>query len=153
MIKFNLEPKAVWVSGANRFFDDTELKLYSKEERKEIAFMINPYTPEHVKTFRQKHTIKVDKDVAFSSDIFRTLVGDEKIDSDAMNDDVIDYIIGDWKLKGEDGKDLPCTKENKLLLAKRGYPQLSSKWVEVARWITARFEQFKAEWEDEQIKN
>ncbi|MCK9544259.1 MAG: hypothetical protein M0R03_19750, partial [Novosphingobium sp.] len=53
----------------------------------------------------------------------------------------------------EDGKTLPCTRDNKINLAKNGYPLLAARWLEAARWLMSRFDKFMVEWEEEQIKN
>jgi hypothetical protein len=37
-------------------------------------------------------------------------------DNGANDDLVYDYTIVDWKLKDRSGREIPCTKENKLLL-------------------------------------
>ncbi|MDD5355859.1 MAG: hypothetical protein PHY56_04945 [Candidatus Omnitrophica bacterium] len=153
---FRTKPKAVWVSGANAIFDDSELKLSTEKERRQIAFLLNPYTPEKLRELTEKNKIKAEmNDLAVNTNALKALLGNqEEVDTIARNNDAVDFVVADWKgITDEDGKTLPCTRDNKINLAKNGYPLLAARWLEAARWLMSRFDKFMVEWEEEQIKN
>ena len=159
MIKFRVNPVPVWVSGDHREFDSSEIGQYSKEERKGIKFLINPLTRQLTKELVSKHTTK--KPIEFPSEMnesfekFIELTGGivEDFDDVAYQNDVIDRVICNWNLLGEDEKTIECTRENKLNLLNGGYPQLAVCIIRIARIITSNFEQFEQKKEKDSVKN
>lgn len=152
MIKFKTDASGVWVSGADKAFDSTELKVYKKSERATVKFLLNPYTPDKVKELRDSHKKVVDTENLSIQDILSN--SSSGIDSDALHADAIDYVVADWSgILDESGNPLPCTRDNKLSLANKGYPLLAGAWIEIARWLIAKHEQYEGERKAVEEKN
>lgn len=149
MIKFKLKPESVWISGDDKGFDGTELKVYSKEERAQIGFLLNPYTSEKVREIQKL----CKKEVATDGLSIQELLGDNS-DTERAREEALSYIVQDWRgILDEDGLELECTKENIILLADNGYSRLSNAWFEIAGWLIAKHEQYDKKEQVKEIKN
>lgn len=151
-LRFSTEPEAQWVSGADTAFDSTELGLYTKEERGKVRFLIMPYTPKDMRRMREEQRKKQERD----TDVAMRMAQDLGIQrprgmlAEDMNDDILDHVLHDWEgVLDAEGNEMPCTRENKVMLANGGYPMLAGKWIDVARWLMAR----KAQEKEAELKN
>ena len=152
MIKFKIRAEAAWVSGDDPCFDETELGEYSKKERANIEFLINPFTSEIVDRLKEKHT-SYKHETSFEGGR-RVSQRVEKTDDVAFRNEAIDEIVADWRgIIDEDEKKLDCTQENKLKLIDRGYPRLGGAWIDVARKIMSNFDKFQKQKKGKEIKN
>jgi hypothetical protein len=149
VIKFKLKPESVWISGDDKGFDGTELKVYSKDERAQISFHLNPYTSEKVREIQKRCKKEIDTEGLSIQD----LLGDNS-DTERSREEALSYIVKDWRgVLDEEGKELECTKENILMLADNGYSRLSNAWFEIAGWLIAKHEQYDKKEQVKEIKN
>ncbi len=78
-----------------------------KEYEDGVKIKIRPWTPAKYNELRKKHTK------------YQRIMGQrvEEVDEEALNNDMIDYIIEDWEGIGlANGEPAPCTREMKLKL-------------------------------------
>ena len=146
MIRFRTKPKAVWVRGDHPMLDASELAPYTKAEREQLEFLVEPMTPALVRELREKHT-------RLRLGTMGETIGKE-VDEDAYQQDLIDHIVKDWKgIADEDGNPLACTRENKLKLFDYGYPLLGACLVRMAQQLMSRMEEFDLKHREEEEKN
>jgi len=151
-IKFKLVPEPVWIRASDPLFDKSELGDFPKDERDKVSFLINPLTDEVYSGLREKYTTEKVETVFVQGR--RETQRTTQVDNDGLNEALIDYIVKDWKgVVDEGGKELPCTRENKLALVKRGYPMLGVAWIEASRMVMSQFEDFRRKYKEEQEKN
>ena len=151
-IKFKLVPEPVWIRASDPLFDRSELGDFPKDERDKVSFLINPLTDEVYSGLREKYTTEKVETVFVQGR--RETQRTTQVDNDGLNEALIDYIVKDWKgVVDEGGKELPCTRENKLALVKRGYPMLGVAWIEASRMVMSQFEDFRRKYKEEQEKN
>lgn len=150
MITFKTKENAVWVSGNDKDFNDTEIGHYSVKDRQAVGFKLRPYTPVKVREIREANQKTVD----VKGMTIHQLMADPGVDPVGVVEDAVKYVVEDWKgVLDENGNPMPCTDENKLLLARKGYPKLASAWVEIARYIMSRHEQYREETKVEDMGN
>jgi len=151
-IKFKLTPEPVWIKASDPLFDKSELGEFSKDERDKVSFLINPLTDEVYSELRERYTTEKVETVFVQGR--RETQRTTQVDNDGLNEALIDYIVKDWKgVVDEKERELPCTRENKLALVKRGYPMLGVAWIEASRMVMSQFEDFCRKYKEEQEKN
>lgn len=114
-----------------------ELRLVSSEKMDEFRKKINvkPKSKYVVNTISKKMEVVQDVDIP-----------EEKINE--FNDMCIDYQIANWNLEEPDGKEIPCTLQNKKLLM-GGEPVFDA-------WVNSRLRKLQGDLDElrgEEIKN
>lgn len=143
-LNFKLDNSPVWYGGDHKIFDNTELSTYSTGDRKKIAFLISPLTTKIRKEIRSNNKIN---EPEIPSNSF-TLMNLDKFDEDKIEEDLVDYIIADWKGILVDGKEFPCTRENKLLFA-NNFQDLAQALIRSAKYANTIHDKV----EDKERKN
>lgn len=122
--------RSVWVAADHPMFDDSEFSHDSKEERSQIKFLIRPFTPKVLERIERRYG---GLEVIANSRGRRT----------RLNKAIGDYVIEDWfGIEDEEGKDLPCTKDNKFLMIENGYPGIAACLVEIAEVLISQSVEF-----------
>lgn len=105
----------------------------------EVEFKIRPLSPVLFEDIRKKHRIvKMEKDPQT-----RQLVKVEQFDEDAIMNEIIDYILEDFKgFVDETGATLPNTLENKKLIFQ--IPPTANEPISVADFIFEKAKELAA---------
>ena len=142
MIKFKLTPEPVWVSAANKVFDDSEIGSYPIEERKKVKFKIYPLTPKLIREVGKERLSAENTDELI-----------EETENLGAQDELWDKILLDWRgVLDENGNLISCNRKNKLALVDGGYPKLGVCILRIATELMSKFEKYKKE-EEENLKN
>ena len=133
-LKLTLDSKPVWVKGSSPHFDDSELAIFSQEQRDEIEFLIAPLTGKLVDEVRGE-TTETKTETVFRSGK-RNTERKEQTDWKAYNETMVHRLLQDWKgIEDDDGNLMPCNNENREKFADI-YGGIVSGVVSAARWVT-----------------
>jgi len=144
-MRLKIKPEPLWIAADDPAFDGSELGSFADEVRATLKFLIEPTTRMMIRNSLDSNTHE-----KFETEFIdgkRERRATEKLDDIGFQNELVDKIIVDWEgLQDEEGKIIPCDRENKLILAD-SYPGLAIAWVNISREIMDRHNQAQGEQE------